>query len=217
MLSKVYSCGLLGINGYMVSVETFISKGIPAFDIVGLGDAAVKEAKERVRAAIKNSGFDFPSRRITINLAPADLKKEGTSYDLPIAAGILAATGAISCNALSNCVLLGELSLDGSLRPVHGVLPKTITAREKGFDAIYTPYENAKEASVVKGINVIPVKSLSELVKHFNGKIKLSSVESEWDTSSDDVWKNQPDFADVKGQKHVKKRWKWLQQAVITL
>lgn len=205
MLSKVYSCGLLGINGYMVSVETFISKGIPAFDIVGLGDAAVKEAKERVRAAIKNSGFDFPSRRITINLAPADLKKEGTSYDLPIAAGILAATGAISCNALSNCVLLGELSLDGSLRPVHGVLPKTITAREKGFDAIYTPYENAKEASVVKGINVIPVKSLSELVKHFNGKIKLSSVESEWDTSSDDVWKNQPDFADVKGQKHVKR------------
>jgi len=130
MLSVVNTCGLLGINGYMVSVETDISKGIPAFDIVGLGDAAVKEAKERVRAAIRNSDFEFPSRRITVNLAPADMKKEGTSYDLPIAAGILAATGVISRDALSGCVLLGELSLDGTLRPVNGVLPKTITARE---------------------------------------------------------------------------------------
>ena len=136
MLSRANSCGLLGINGYMVCVETDISKGIPAFDIVGLGDVAVKEAKERVRAAIRNSGFEFPSRRITINLAPADLKKEGTSYDLPIASAILAAMGVISCDMLSKSVLLGELSLDGSLRPVYGVLPKCIAAKEMGFDTI---------------------------------------------------------------------------------
>ncbi|NLM10297.1 MAG: YifB family Mg chelatase-like AAA ATPase [Clostridiaceae bacterium] len=205
MLSKVYACGLLGIDGYMVSVETDISKGIPAFDIVGLGDVAVKEAKERVRAAIRNSGFEFPSRRITINLAPADLKKEGTSYDLPIAAGILAATGVISCSAISNCVLTGELSLDGTLRPVYGVLPKTITAKEKGFEIIFTPYENAKEASVVKGIKVIPVTNLSELVKHLNGEISLHCIEREQDFLSDEDCKNQPDFADVKGQEHVKR------------
>lgn len=205
MLSKVYACGLLGINGYMVSVETYISNGLPAFEIVGLGDAAVKEAKERVRAAIRNSGFEFPLRRITINLAPADLKKEGTSYDLPIAAGILSATGIIPCNSLSNCVLSGELSLDGTIRPVYGVLPKTITAKEKGFEAVYTPHENAKEASVVKGIKVIPVKNLSELVRHLNGEISLTSVGSDWNFFSDEDCKNQPDFADVKGQEHVKR------------
>ncbi|NLX76008.1 MAG: YifB family Mg chelatase-like AAA ATPase [Clostridiaceae bacterium] len=205
MLSVVNTCGLLGINGYMVSVETDISKGIPAFDIVGLGDAAVKEAKERVRAAIRNSDFEFPSRRITVNLAPADMKKEGTSYDLPIAAGILAATGVISRDALSGCVLLGELSLDGTLRPVNGVLPKTITAREKGFEAIITPCENAGEASVVKGIKVIPASNLSELVKHFNGEINLPYAENDADLFSDEESKNQPDFADVKGQEHVKR------------
>ena len=192
MLSVVNTCGLLGINGYMVSVETDISKGIPAFDIVGLGDAAVKEAKERVRAAIRNSDFEFPSRRITVNLAPADMKKEGTSYDLPIAAGILAATGVISRDALSGCVLLGELSLDGTLRPVNGVLPKTITAREKGFEAIITPCENAGEASVVKGIKVIPASNLSELVKHFNGEINLPYAENDADLFSDEESKTSP-------------------------
>lgn len=205
MLSKVNTCELLGINGYMVSVETDISKGIPAFEIVGLGDVAVREAKERVRAAIKNSGFEFPSRRITINLAPADLKKEGTSYDLPIAAGILAATGIIPLNSLSDSVLLGELSLDGTVRPVYGVLPKTITAKEKGFETIFTPCENAKEASIVKGIKVIPVSNLSELVKHLTGEINLPSVESEWNSGYDEDFKDEPDFADVKGQKHVKR------------
>jgi len=205
MLSKVNTCGLLGIDGYMVSVETDISKGLPAFEIVGLGDAAVKEAKERIRAAIRNSGFEFPSRRITINLAPADLKKEGTSYDLPMAAGILAASGIFPCDALSNCVLLGELSLDGTLRPVYGVLPKTITAREKGFDTIFTPYENAKEAAVVKGIKVIPVPGLSDLVKHFRGENILLPLESSWSSHSGEEHKNEPDFADVKGQGHVKR------------
>ncbi|HZK26591.1 MAG TPA: YifB family Mg chelatase-like AAA ATPase [Thermoclostridium sp.] len=203
MLSRANSCGLLGISGYMVCVETDISNGIPAFDIVGLGDVAVKEAKERVRAAIRNSGFEFPSRRITINLAPADLKKEGTSYDLPIAAGIIAAMGVISCDALLNCVLLGELSLDGSLRPVYGVLPKCIAAKEMGFKTIFTPPENAQEASVVKGIDVIAIKNLAELASHFKGDITLPPVESEMCTIEDYI--NEPDFADVKGQKHVKR------------
>lgn len=205
MISKVNSCGLLGIDGYLVSVETDISSGIPAFDIVGLGDVAVKEAKERVRAAIRNSGFEFPSRRITINLAPADLKKEGTAYDLPIAAGILAATEVISRGTISNCVLLGELSLDGTLRPVCGVLPKAIAAMEKGFQTIIVPYENAAEASVVKRINVIPVKNLSELARYFNGEVHLSPVESQWNACSDIDYNGQPDFADVKGQKNVKR------------
>ncbi|HEY8421517.1 MAG TPA: YifB family Mg chelatase-like AAA ATPase [Thermoclostridium sp.] len=205
MLSIVNTCGLLGISGYMVSVETDISKGLPAFEIVGLGDAAVKEAKERVRAAIRNSGFEFPSRRITINLAPADMKKEGTSYDLPMAAGILAAIGVIPPGALSNCVILGELSLEGKLRPVYGVLPKAITAKEKGFESIFTPYENAKEASVVKGIKVIPVAKLSELVEHFNGRNILQPVESNYNIFSDEDNTDQPDFADVKGQEHVKR------------
>mgnify|MGYP000913340508 CR=1 FL=1 len=205
MLSRVNTCGLLGIDGYMVSVETYISNGLPAFEIVGLGDAAVKEAKERVRAAIKNSGFEFPSRRITINLAPADLKKEGTAYDLPMAIGILAAMGVVPVNSLEDCVLLGELSLDGTLRPVYGVLPKAITAKEKGFNTIYTPSENAKEASVINGLNVISVKSLSELVMHLNGDITLAGVQSTCDLFSGDNGENQPDFADVKGQEHVKR------------
>lgn len=205
MLSRVNTCGLLGIDGYLVSVETYISNGLPAFEIVGLGDVAVKEAKERIRAAIKNSGYEFPSRRITVNLAPADLKKEGTSYDLPMAAGILAAMGVVKNDAVSECVLLGELSLDGTLRPVYGVLPKAIAAMEKGFKTIYTPCDNAKEASVVKGIKVIPVKNLSELVMHLNGEISLACVEREWNSFSYEDEGNQPDFADVKGQEHVKR------------
>ena len=124
MLSRVTACGLLGIDGYLVTVETDISNGIPAFDIVGLVDIAVKEAKERVRAAIKNSGYEFPSRRITINLAPADLKKEGTAYDVPIAAGILAATGVIPITSLAGCLLLGELSLDGTCARYMASYPK---------------------------------------------------------------------------------------------
>lgn len=205
MLSRVNTCGLMGIDGYLVSVETYISNGIPAFEIVGLGDAAVKEAKERVRAAIKNSGFEFPSRRITINLAPADLKKEGTSYDLPMAAGILAAMGIVPGGVLSDSVLLGELSLDGTIRPVYGVLPKALTAKEKGFKTVYAPSENAREASVVKGINVIPVRNLYELVMHLRGEIVLKAADSTCNVFSFDDGENQPDFADVKGQEHVKR------------
>jgi len=176
MLSRVTACGLSGIDGYLVSVETDISNGIPAFDIVGLADAAVKEAKERVRAAIRNSGFEFPSRRITINLAPADLKKEGTAYDLPIAAGILAATGAYPAEALGGCLLSGELSLDGALRPVCGVLSKAIAAKENGLASVIVPFGNACEAAVVKGIRVVPVKCWDYYLWYISG-----SKTSEWD------------------------------------
>jgi len=205
MLSKVTACGLSGIDGYIVSVETDISNGIPAFDIVGLGDAAVKEAKERVRAAIKNSGFEFPSRRITINLAPADLRKEGTAYDLPIAMGILAALGMIPVGCLDGCLLSGELSLDGSLRPVYGVLPKAIAARDNQMEFIMVPSENACEAAVVKGIKVIPVSSLPELVRYLKGNAEISPVEEEWDARSNREGESDLDFADVKGQYYVKR------------
>lgn len=205
MLSNVTACGLLGIDGYLVAVETDISNGIPAFDIVGLVDTAVKEAKERVRAAIKNSGFEFPSRRITINLAPADLKKEGTAYDLPVAAGILSAMGVIPDGALNGCLLLGELSLDGTLRPVYGVLPKVIAAKEAGLQKVLLPRGNALEASVVKGIQVIPVGTLRELVEHSTGAVRIEPVESDWNALSSEKAIEEMDFADVRGQAHVKR------------
>ena len=205
MLSKVTACELSGIDGYPVSVETDISNGIPAFDIVGLGDAAVREAKERVRAAIKNSGFEFPSRRITINLAPADLKKEGTAYDLPIAAGILSAMGVIRGESLDGAMLCGELSLDGTLRPVYGILSKTIAAMERKLETIMVPSGNACEASVVKGIKVIPLKNLSELVKYTNGLLEISPIETEWSSIQGEAIEDMPDFADVKGQQYAKR------------
>jgi len=206
MLSKVTSCGLSGIDGYIVSVETDISNGLPAFDIVGLADIAVREAKERVRAAIRNSGFEFPSRRITINLAPADLKKEGTSYDLPIAAGVLSATGIIPLEFFNNSLLCGELSLDGTLRPVYGVLPKTIAARDNEIKSIVVPPENAYEAAVVKGVRVIPVRNLSELVLYAKGEVEIIPVEEEWDKhAANGENEKEPDFSDVRGQYHVKR------------
>ncbi|NLM26592.1 MAG: YifB family Mg chelatase-like AAA ATPase [Clostridiaceae bacterium] len=206
MLSKVTSCGLSGIDGYIVSVETDISNGLPAFDIVGLADMAVREAKERVRAAIRNSGFEFPSQRITVNLAPADLKKEGTSYDLPIAAGVLSATGIIPPGFFNDSLLCGELSLDGTLRPVCGVLSKTIAARDNGVKRIIVPSENAYEAAVVKGIRVIPVKNLAELVLYAKGEAEIIPVEEEWDKhAAGGDYEKEPDFADVRGQYHVKR------------
>lgn len=204
MLSNVTACGLLGIDGYLVTVETDISNGIPAFDIVGLVDTAVKEAKERVRAAIKNSGFEFPSRRITINLAPADLKKEGTAYDVPVAAGILSAMGVIPTGPLSGCLLLGELSLDGTLRPVYGVLPKVIAAKQAGLEKVLLPLGNALEASVVKGIQVIPIGTLRELVEYTTGAVQIDPVETDWNAISVDHAEDM-DFADVRGQAHVKR------------
>ncbi len=207
MLSKVYSRGLAGIDGFPVSVETDISNGMPAFDIVGLPDAAVKEAKERVRSAIKNTGFKFPARRIIINLAPAAQRKEGSGYDLPMAVSILRAMDRFSAdgNYIEKCVFLGELSLDGTVNGINGVLPMVISAYREGFTEMFVPAENADEAAVIEGVNVYPVKSLEDLFNHFEGikKIQRHTVDlTEYFAQSA---ASVLDFCDVKGQENVKR------------
>ncbi|HPD00947.1 MAG TPA: magnesium chelatase domain-containing protein, partial [Acetivibrio sp.] len=181
MLSKVKSIGLMGINGYTVMVETDISSGLPAFDMVGLGDTAVKESKERVRAAIKNAGLDFPIKRITVNLAPADKRKEGSAFDLPIALGILSATGQINGSNIEKYAFLGELSLDGGIKPVKGILPMVISAREDGIERIVLPVENADEAAVVKGISIFPAANIIDVVNHLNGESEIKRHEVDVD------------------------------------
>src|SRR3990167_4972351 len=172
MLSTVHSAGLLGIDAYVLDVEVNISlSGFPAWNTVGLADSEVKESKERVVAAIKNSGYDFAQRKITINLAPADVKKEGTAYDLPIALGLLASSGLIPADRLKNFLFLGELSLNGELRPVKGALPIAIMAAQKKFEGLLLPDCNATEASAVE-IPVYGIKNLSEAVEFLGGRLK---------------------------------------------
>ena len=160
MFSKIKSQGLTGLNGFDVVVEADISRGLPRFDLVGLPDAAVKESRERVRASIKNCGYKFPADRITVNIAPADIKKEGAIYDLPILISILAASGQIFNT--EGYSFIGELSLSGEIRSANGVLPMVIQAKESGTKAIFVPYENAQEGAVVDGISVLPVKSIGD-------------------------------------------------------
>lgn len=206
MLSNVKSCALIGIDGYEVEVETDVSNGLPVFDIVGLPDATVKESKERVRTAIKNSGLEFPLKRITINLAPADTRKEGASYDLPIAVGILAATGQIPMEALQHIVFLGELSLEGTLKPVKGILPMMIAAKQLGFVSAVVPHENLHEAAVVSGIDVYGMASLTEVVAFLKGEMPLSPFHRDIsDIFSSNLAKYDVDFADVKGQQKAKR------------
>ena len=178
MYSKIMSCGLLGIDGFIVEVETDIGNGIPSFDIVGLGDTAIREAKERVRSAVKNSGFDFPIRRITMNLAPANLRKEGSTFDLSIALGILASTGVIDHTVVRQSVFIGELSLDGQIKAVTGALPIAICARQNNMKYLFLPEANAKEASVVKEIKVIAVKNLKEAVEAINGEREIIPIKA---------------------------------------
>ena len=165
MLAKVDSCAIIGLDGEIVEVEVDISQGLPAFAIVGLPDTAVQEAKERVRSAIRNSGHNFPNQRITVNLAPADLRKEGPSYDLPIAVGILIASGQVP-EAATRAVFLGELSLEGRLRHTHGILAMVGLARERGFHSVFAPQADAAEASLVEGVEVLALDSLSTLSAH---------------------------------------------------
>ncbi len=205
MFSKLKSCGLLGIDGFTVEVEADISNGIPAFDIVGLADAAIRESKERVRSAIKNSGLDFPVRRITMNLAPANLKKVGSSFDLAIALSILAATGQVESPLLDRCMFIGELSLDGEIRPVNGVLPIAVCALQSGIEFLVLPEANAQEAAVVKGLNILSVKTLTEAVRHFNGQIKLECLQPGGENVNKSRIEHLEDFADVKGQENVKR------------
>lgn len=201
MICNVRTLGISGIQGNVVSAECYISSGLPAFDIVGLPDASVKEARERVRAAAKSSGLKFPVSRITVNLAPANLKKAGTHYDLPILLSILSAAGEIRRPA-ADCAFLGELSLDGEIRAVSGVLPMALAAKANGFRYLFVPAENAAEATLARGPEIIPVHSVRELADGLNGLSGLPGEplwEPEQDTSPI------PDFKDVLGQENVKR------------
>lgn len=201
MICSVNTMGVNGIQGSPISVECYISNGLPAFDIVGLPDAAVKEARERVRAAVKTSGMKFPSSRITVNLAPAGLKKAGTHYDLPILLSIMSACGIIK-RPKSSSAFLGEVSLDGQIRPVTGVLPMAIAGKKAGFQTIYVPAENAAEATLARGPAIIPVRTVKELASALNGESELEE---------EPIWvperRNETglDFKDVLGQEDVKR------------
>ncbi len=205
MISKVKSCGLLGINGYIVTVETDISGGMPAFDVVGLPDAAVKESRERVRAAMKNSDLSFPQKRITVNLAPANVKKEGPVYDLPICMGLLKSSGQLPGDETEEYLFLGELSLNGSLRPVTGVLPMVLSAKEAGIGKVILPKENAKEAAVVEGVEVYPAESLVQIIGHFLHTERLTPVSVDVDAIFSGTQDFMPDFSEVRGQESVKR------------
>ena len=203
MFAKIISVGLFGMEAYMTGVEADISGGMPRFDVVGLPDTAVSESRERVRSAIKNNGFDFPPSRITINLAPADIKKEGPIYDLPILIAILKSTGQLSCDTDSSA-FLGELSLNGEVRRINGVLPMVIKAQRCGVKEIYIPAPNAAEGAVVRGITVYPVRNVGQLLSHLTGGEKITPV-SESDFKSYSLPDNLPDFSDVKGQHEAKR------------
>ena len=205
MLAKTLSSAVFGIDAYVVEVEVDIAQGLPAFATVGLPEGAVKESKDRVKAAIKNCGYDFPSRRITVNLAPADIKKEGTAFDLPMAIGILAATDTVQKEKLNDYFVLGELSLDGQVKPVKGTLPMAVAARDSGFRGILLPRENSREAAVVKGVDVLPIHTLSECVEFLNGSFHIDPVEVDLDEIFRTESNYPVDFNDVKGQEHVKR------------
>ena len=201
MFSRVRSLGVSGVGGYEVSVEVNISSGLPAFDIVGLPDAAVKESRERVRAAIKNNGFKFPVSRMTVNLAPADKKKAGTVYDLPLLIGILTATEELK-QIPEDCAFLGELSLTGELRPVPGTLPMAMAAERAGIRTLFVPEENAAEAAFAENVSVIPVRDLQQLLKHLRGEEEILPADPPVPEANQ---AGLPDFADVKGQENVRR------------
>ena len=201
MLATIRSLGVKGVGGYGVSVEVFVSNGLVNFDIVGLPDTAVKEARERVRAAIKSNGFKFPVSRVTVNLAPADTKKAGTVYDLPIMLGILAATGIIK-QPRPHTAFFGELSLNGELRPVNGALPMAVAAAREGVRELFVPADNAQEAAYADGVAVYPVSNVSELIAHLRGEFLIKPMAAP-ELCADDL--RYPDFSDVKGQENVKR------------
>lgn len=205
MLSKLNSAAVLGIDAYLVTVETHLEGQLPVIAIVGLPDGAVKESRERITAAIKNSGFYFPQKRVTINLAPADIKKEGSAFDLPMAIGILAAAGKVSHEKLLDYVMIGELSLDGSLQSTRGVLPIALAAKKKGKKGIILPPKNIKEAAIVDGLQVYGASSLQEAVDFLNNESTLKPYNLDLHTIFSNHKYHHIDFSDVKGQEHVKR------------
>ncbi len=201
MVSRIRSLGIKGIGGYEVSVECSMAQGLPGFEIVGLPDAAVREARDRVRAAIKNSGIKFPVTRLTVNLAPADTKKAGTVYDLPVLLGILAVTGEIK-EPPSDCAFFGELSLAGELRPVRGALPMALAAERAGIKRLFVPADNAPEAAFARGLEVYPVESVTGLLEYFRGQCELEPVQPQPEQRER---AGGPDFSEVKGQQYAKR------------
>jgi magnesium chelatase family protein len=209
MLSVVRACALVGLDGCIVEVETdFNPRGaIPSFTIVGLPDSAVKESRERVRAAIKNSGLQFPNKVYVVNLSPADLPKHGPAYDLAIAIGVLASTDQVPLEALEKSVFIGELSLDGSIRHVKGVMPMVYTAYQEGYEHVYVAEEDAPQAALVEGIEIIPVAALGQLIEHLYGMNRISpySAADHQDADSDTLPEGIVDFSSIRGQEHVKR------------
>lgn len=206
MLSNAKSIYLNGLDGYTVNVEVDVSAGIPEFDIVGLPDTSIKEAKERVSTAIKNSGYEFESRKIIVNLAPANVRKEGSSLDLPIAIGILTSTKQLKNKRnLSKSAFVGELSLDGSINSVRGILPICIEAKRMGFDEIIIPKANEKEAAIIEGIEIKGAINLKEVVDYLNGDINISSYKVKWENIVIENQEYKMDFSDVKGQEKAKR------------
>ncbi len=203
MLAKVYSCAVLGLEGALVEVEVDIARGLPAFNLVGLPDTAVQESKERVRSAIRNSGTTFPMNRITVNLAPADLRKAGPAYDLPIAVGLLVASEQVVAD-IAQSIFIGELSLDGTIRHVEGMLPMVSIALREGMATVYVPFEDAAEAALIDGLTIIPVRSLSEVIAHLNGERYIAPFVSSTAVSIENGY-YPVDFRDIRGQEHVRR------------
>src|SRR5437016_5216401 len=205
MLARVRSAAVLGIDAYLVDVETDIANGLPTFATVGLPQGAVKEGRERVFAAIANSGYTFPLKRITVNLAPADIRKEGSAFDLPIALGVLAATEQISAERLGTVAVLGELGLEGAIRPVRGALPVALAARAAGLAALVLPRENIAEAGVVSGIRVLGAGTLAEIADFLDARGELPEPHVDLAALFAERARDDVDFADVKGQAHAKR------------
>ncbi len=205
MIVKVNSAALNGLDGYIVDVEVDISLAMPSISIVGLPDKAVDEAKERVRGALKNSGYVYPTKKIVVNLAPADTRKVGSAFDLPIAIGLLAASEQLETENLNNFMIIGELSLDGTVRGINGVLCHAIAARENGIENIILPEENAKEAAVIHGLKVYSVKTLTEAVAVIMDKEKYAPLENSEPYLNDESLEFALDFEDVKGQESTKR------------
>lgn len=205
MLSIIKSMSLQGLEGYLVDVQVDVAAGMPNWGVVGLPDISVKEAKERVRTAIKNSGYEFPSRRIVINLAPADTRKEGSFYDLPIAIGILIDFGEIRKQSMTETVVIGELSLDGHINHVNGILPMCIEAKKLGIKKVILPKKDAEEAAIVDGLQVIGVESLQQVVAYLNQKEDIESTKTNIKNLFYQKQKYPSDFAEVKGQENVKR------------
>ena len=203
MFIKVFGMSVIGMDSYPVFVEVDISQGLPQFATVGLPDTSVKESRDRIKAAIKNSGYRFPRSHVTVNLAPADIKKEGTGFDLPIAVGILAAEELIKEDALQNCLFIGELSLDGSIKGVRGVLPAALKAKEIGIRSVFVPRDNAAEAAMVDGINVFPVNTLPDVVEFLSGRSNIEPLTLDINKIFQETRQYEVDFNEIKGQKQA--------------